>query len=85
MEESARAWHEMWQMNAEHVAGRRRDLVLKFLSESEKSREALAFSWRSVQQMENRDAEDWTQVSFSVRWLSLFVTEKLFGCIRLRE
>ncbi|CBN77134.1 hypothetical protein Esi_0036_0099 [Ectocarpus siliculosus] len=61
VEESSRAWHEMWQMNAEHVAGRRRDLVLKFLSESEKSREALAFSWRSVQQMENRDTEDWTQ------------------------
>lgn len=52
----------MWQMNAEHVAGRRRDLVLKFLSECEKSREALAFSRWSVQQMEDRDAEDWTQV-----------------------
>lgn len=49
-------------MNAEHVAGRRQDLVLKFLSECEKSREALAFSRRSVQQMEDRDAEDWTQV-----------------------
>lgn len=49
-------------MNAEHVAGHRQDLVVKFLSECEKSREALAFSWRSVQQMENRDAEDWTQV-----------------------
>lgn len=49
-------------MNAEHVAGHRRDLVVKFLSECEKSREALAFSRRSVQQMEDRDAEDWTQV-----------------------
>ncbi len=49
-------------MNAEDVAGHRQDLVLKFLSECEKSREALAFSWRSVQQIENRDAEDWTQV-----------------------
>eukprot|EP00903_Cladosiphon_okamuranus_P008959 g8573.t1 len=61
VEEAARAQHETWQMNAEHVAGRRRDLVLKFLSECEKSREALAFSRRSVQQMEDRDAEDWTQ------------------------
>lgn len=61
IEEAARAQHETWQMNTEHVAGRRRDLVLKFLSECEKSREALAFSRRSVQQMENRDAEDWTQ------------------------
>lgn len=61
IEEAARAQHETWQMNAEHVAGRRRDLVMKFLSECEKSREALAFSRRSVQQMEDRDAEDWTQ------------------------
>ena len=61
IEEAARAQHETWLMNAEHVAGRRRDLVLKFLSECEKSREALAFSRRSVQQMEDRDAEDWTQ------------------------
>eukprot|EP00752_Nemacystus_decipiens_P007282 g6518.t1 len=59
--EAARALHETWLMNAEHVAGRRRDLVLKFLSECEKSREALAFSRNSVQQMEDRDAEDWTQ------------------------
>lgn len=65
MEEAARARHETWHMNAEHVAGHHRDLVLKFLSESDKSREALAFSWRSVQQMENRDAEDWTQVMLS--------------------
>lgn len=50
-------------MNAEDVAGRRRELVLKFLWESKQSREALAFSWRSVQQMEDRQAEDWTQVS----------------------
>lgn len=54
-------------MSAEYVAGRRRDLVLKFLSECEKSREALAFSRRSVQQMEDRDAEDWTQVLWCVR------------------
>ncbi|CAM9852836.1 unnamed protein product [Scytosiphon promiscuus] len=59
--ETARVRHETWKMRAEDVASRRRELVLKFLWESEQSREALAFSWRSVQQMEDRKAEDWTQ------------------------
>lgn len=67
-EEAARALHETWQMNAADIAGHHRDLFVRFMLASEKSREALAFSWRSVQQIENRDAEDWTQVILSSRW-----------------
>lgn len=62
-EETARAFHETWQMSAADIAGHHRDLMVHFLLACEKSREALAFSWRSVQQMEDRDAEDWTQVT----------------------
>lgn len=62
-EEKARALHETWEMRIEDIAGHRRDLVAEFLSARDQSREALAFSWRSVQQMESRDTEDWTQVT----------------------
>lgn len=62
-EEKARVLHETWKMTAEDVASHYRDLVLEFASACDKSREALAFSWRSIQQMENRQVEDWTQVS----------------------
>ena len=50
-------------MSAADIAGHHRDLIVQFMLACEKSREALAFSWRSVQQMEERNAEDWTQVT----------------------
>lgn len=58
----ARSTHEIWRMATEDVAGHHWNLTLELMSANERSREALAFSFRSVQQMENRDAEDWTQV-----------------------
>lgn len=65
--EVARAMHETWQMSAADIAGHHRDLFVQFSVACGKSREALAFSWRSVQQMEDRDAEDWTQVRGSLQ------------------
>ncbi|CAM9271234.1 unnamed protein product, partial [Discosporangium mesarthrocarpum] len=60
-EEAARAKHEICLMTYEDVTARHLALVMDFLDSSEKSRKALAFSWKSVQQIENREAEDWTQ------------------------
>lgn len=50
-------------MNIEDIAGHQGNLVKEFMSACEESTEALAFSWRTVQQMETRDAQDWTQVN----------------------
>lgn len=67
--EAARAVHEGWLMNMEDIAGHQGNLVKEFTSACEESKEALAFSWRTVQQMETRDAQDWTQVNVNPRYV----------------
>lgn len=82
VEDIARATHETWRMATEDVAGRHWDVALELMSASERSREALAFSWRSVQQMENRDAEDWTQVVDSATCEEMRFSVRIVGRIK---
>lgn len=60
-EELARAVYETRQMAAADIAGHHRDMLVHFRLVGERSREALAFSRLSLQRMEDRGAEDWTQ------------------------
>lgn len=48
-------------MAAADIAGHHRDMLVQFRQVGERSREALTFSRLSLQRMEDRSAEDWTQ------------------------
>lgn len=60
-EELAQAVYETKQMAAADIAGHHHDMLVHFRQVGERNREALAFSRLSLQRMEDRDAEDWTQ------------------------
>lgn len=68
---TVRALHETWLMNIEDLASNHGDLVLRLKSASAKSSKALELGWRSLGQLEDGAAEDWTQVYPTADWDTL--------------